>query len=245
MPSAPSSMSRRPVVGICAAIERARWAAWDIEVNLSPRTYSRAVAGAGAQPLILPPTEQMADAPEEALELLDGLVVAGGSDIDPASYGAAPDERTAGARPERDAFEVALIRAALDADLPVLAVCRGMQVLNVALGGDLIQHLETAATHVHTPGTFSDHEVALQPGSLAARAAGAELVSVRSHHHQGIGELGSGLVVTGRSVSDDVIEAIELTDRSFALGILWHPEEEERSPVIGAFVAATMAEVAS
>ncbi len=114
----------------------------------------------------------MTDAPDEVLDLLDALILAGGGDVDPALYGAAPDEHTGNVRPERDAFEIALAHAALERDLPLLGVCRGMEILNVALGGDLIQHLDTAETHLHTPGQFIDHDVVLEPGSLAARAAG-------------------------------------------------------------------------
>ncbi len=237
-------MSRRPVVGICAAVERARWAAWDYEVNLSQRTYSREVAAAGAQPVLLPPTEEMTTAPEEVLDLLDALILAGGGDVDPGTYGASADERTANTRPERDAFEVALCRAALDRDLPLLGVCRGMQILNVALGGDLVQHLDTASTHLHTPGEFTDHDVVLEPGSLAARAAGCERISVRSHHHQGLGRLGEGLVVSGRA-DDGVVEAVELPDRTFALAIIWHAEEERDGALIRSFVEATRAGVAA
>jgi putative glutamine amidotransferase len=238
-------MSRRPVVGICAAIERARWGAWELDVNLSPRSYSREVATAGGQPIVLPPSDELTAAPDEVLELLDALIVAGGADVDPASYGAVPDERTTNVRPERDAFEIALTRAAIARDLPLLGICRGMEIMNVARGGDLVQHLDTARTHLHTPGEFTDHEVVLEPGSLAARAAGAERISVRSHHHQGVGALGEGLEATGRAVDDDEIEAIELPDRSFALGIIWHAEEEEGGAVMRAFVGATRAGVAS
>jgi putative glutamine amidotransferase len=227
-------------VGICAAVEVARWSAWEVEVNLSQRTYSREVAGAGAQPVILPPSEEMTAAPGEVLDPLDALILAGGGDIDPSSYGAAADSHTTATRPERDAFELALCRSALERDLPLLGICRGMELMNVALGGSLVQHLETASTHLHTPGQFSDHDVALEPGSLAARTAGAEQVSVRSHHHQGLGELGTGLVVSGRS-DDGVVEAVELPDRTFALGILWHTEEEAGSTVLRSFVAATRA----
>jgi putative glutamine amidotransferase len=237
-------LSARPVVGICAAVERARWAHWDVDVNLSQRTYTREVACSGGQPVILPPTGEMTASPGEVLDLLDALILAGGGDVDPASYGAPADERTGNVRPERDAFEVALLHAALERDLPILGVCRGMEIMNVALGGDLVQHLVEAETHLHTPGQFSDHDVELEPGSLAARAAGAERISVRSHHHQGIGRLGEGLVVSGRA-PDGVIEAVELPDRAFALGILWHAEEEERSPVVSAFVSATRAGVAA
>ena len=237
-------MSGRPVVGICAAVERARWAAWDVEVNLSQRTYSRGVAGAGAIPVVLPPADELADDAGELLDLLDAVILAGGGDIDPALYGAVGEEPTAGVRPERDRFELTLCEAALERDLPLLGICRGTELLNVALGGDLVQHLDTAETHLHTPGRFSDHEVALEPGSLAARAAGAERISVRSHHHQGIGRLGEGLVVSGRA-DDGVIEAVELPDRAFALGVLWHAEEEERSRLLASFVEATRAGAAT
>ena len=234
-------MSGRPVVGICAAVERARWAAWELDVNLSPRTYTREVAGAGAQPVILPPTEAMTAAPEEVLECIDALLIAGGGDIDPTLYGATPAEGTTGVRPERDAFELAICRAAVAIDMPLLGICRGMELLNVARGGDLVQQLDTAGTHLHTPGSFSDHDVVLEPASLAARAVGAERITVRSHHHQGVGSLGDGLVVSGRAVEDDVVEAIELPDRTFSLGVLWHAEEEEGSRVVASFVAAVRA----
>jgi putative glutamine amidotransferase len=233
----------RPRVGICAAIEQARWAAWDVEVNLSQRTYSREVAEAGAQPLLLPPSPEMTAAPDEVLDLLDALIVAGGSDIDPATYGAEPDEHTRNVRPERDEFELALTRRAIERGLPLLGVCRGMQILNVARGGTIDQHLETAGTHLHTPGEFSDHEVLLEPGSLAARAVGAERISVHSHHHQGVDRTGDGLVVSGRA-GDGVIEALELPGDAFVLGVLWHTEEERGSTVIASLVERTRTAVA-
>ena len=233
----------RPAVGICAAVERARWAAWNLEANLLPRTYTREVAAAGATPLILPPDEALAAAPDELLDRIDALVLAGGSDIDPASYGAAPEEHTVATRPDRDRFELALARAAIERELPLLGICRGMELLNVACGGTLEQQLPTVEAHLHTPGEFADHEVRLEPGSLAARAVGAERVAVRSHHHQGIGELGSGLVASGHSEPDGIVEAIELPDHPFALGVLWHTEEEQGSSVVAALVAATRVEV--
>ncbi len=238
-------MSRRPIVGISAALERARWVAWEADAYLSPRTYSREVASAGAQPILLPPTAELTESPDEVLDLLDALIIAGGADVDPGAYGAAADERTTNTRPERDAYELALANAAVARDLPLLGICRGMEILNVAMGGDLIQHLATAATHLHTPGVYADHEVVLEPGSLAARAVGAERITVRSHHHQGVGRIGEGLVVSGRAVGDDVVEAIELPERTFCLGVIWHTEEELGSTVVRSFVEATRAGVAA
>jgi putative glutamine amidotransferase len=224
----------RPVIGICAAIESAQWAAWEVLVNLSPRTYSLAVQRAGGLALILPPDDVAAESPDELLDMLDALILAGGSDIDPASYGARPHPETRGTRPERDRFELALGTRALERDMPVLGICRGMEMLNVIQGGTLNQHLGLEL-HRHTPGVFTDHRVELEPGSLAARVVGAELTEVKSAHHQGVEELGEGVVISGHA-DDGVVEAIELPDRSFAVGVLWHPEEDERSRVIGSLV---------
>jgi putative glutamine amidotransferase len=168
--------------------------------------------------------------------MLDGLILAGGSDVDPGTYGAEPHPETRGTNADRDRFEAALASAALERDMPVLGICRGMQMLNVACGGRLAQHIGNLETHRHTQGEFSDHEVELNAGSLAARAAGGERVAVKSHHHQGVEELGEGVEVTGRASGDGIVEAIEIPERSFALGVLWHPEQDEASRVIGALV---------
>ena len=175
------------------------------------------------------------------LDLLDGLILAGGADIDPSAYGAEPHEETIGTVPERDTFEIALARSALERDLPLLGICRGMQLLNVAPGGTLIQHLPEShghEDHRRTPGTFdgADHDVRLEPGSLAARAAGEEVHGTKSHHHQGVDRLGEGLGVTGWAELDELPEAIEAPDRRFALGVQWHPEADELSVVIESFV---------
>ena len=233
---------RIPAIGVSAALEEARWGSWDTLVLLSPRNYSLAVQRAGALALLLSPDEAVADDPDRVLDRLDGLLLSGGSDVNPASYGAEAAPETRPARIERDRFEVALARAAVARDMPLLGVCRGMQILNVAFGGTLVQHLENLEVHRHTPGAFHDHEVVLEPGSQAAGATGTERLRVQSHHHQGVGKLGEGLIVTGRAVEDDLVEAIELEGSRFAVGLLWHPEESQpeqgRNPISALVEAA-------
>ena len=224
----------RPIIGICAAIESAQWAAWEVVVNLSPRTYSLAVQRAGGIALVLPPDDVVAESPDELLDKIDGLILAGGSDIDPGSYGAQPHPETRGTWPERDRFEIGMGTRALERDMPVLGICRGMQMMNVIQGGTLNQHLGLEL-HRHTPGAFTDHGVRLEAGSLAERVVGGEHTDVKSAHHQGLDDFGEGVVATGHA-DDGIVEAIELPDRGFAVGVLWHPEEDERSRVIGSLV---------
>ncbi len=232
---------RRPRIGLCAAIERARWTVWDSEAVLLPRAYATAVQKAGGIALLLAPDPAAEEDPDAFLEGLDGLVLAGGADVDPGAYAAAPHPETKGTRPERDAFELALARRALDLDLPFLGICRGMQLMNVARGGTLAQHLPDDLGHTdhrRTPGSFddADHDVRLAAGSLAASVAGAERHPTKSHHHQGVARIGDGLAVTGWATVDDLPEAIEDPTRRFALGVQWHPEEDPESPVIMALV---------
>jgi len=237
------------VVGISAAIEQARWGAWDEVVTMAPRYYPHAVQRAGGLAFLLPPDDAAEAAPERWLDRIDALLLSGGNDIDPAFYGQDPHPETGMIRPERDRFEVALARAAVERKMPLLGVCRGMELLNVALGGTLIQHLPDAVgpgTHPHQPGSFVDHEIRLESGSLAARAAGAEIVHTKSAHHQGVDELGEGLRASGWFDDAGIVEAIELAQEAhpFALGVLWHPEVEEDSKVIQAFVEAARAKSA-
>ncbi len=232
----------RPVIGICTALERARWGMWDQQAVLLSRSYVEAVQHAGALVVMLPPDELLLTSPEEALDLLDGLMMAGGADIDPASYGAQPHPETLDTVPERDRFEIALLRAAIERELPVLGICRGMQLINVAYGGTLLQHLpERFGHHEHlrVPGTFdgADHDVELVAGSLAARAAGETHHATKSHHHQGVDRLGEGLQISGTSAMDGLPEAIEMPRRRFVLGVQWHPEADETSCVVSALVA--------
>jgi putative glutamine amidotransferase len=232
---------RRPIIGIAAALERARWGAWDDDVALLPRSYVDHVQRAGGVAVLLPPDPAADDDPEPFLDLVDGLLLAGGADIDPERYGAQPHAETQTTFAERDAFELALTRGALARAMPFLGVCRGMQLLNVARGGTLRQHLpEEFGHHEHRRqiGSFdqADHDVRLAPGSRAAQAAGEELHGTKSHHHQAVGRVGEGLEVTGWAVMDDLPEAIEDPSLPFALGVQWHPEEDELSRVIASLV---------
>jgi len=231
------------VIGICTALERARWSVWDQRAFLLPESYVMALHRARAIAVMLPPDPAVAADPDQVLDLLDGLLLAGGADIDPESYGETRHANTIGTVPARDAFEIAIARRALERDLPLLGICRGMQLLNVARGGTVIQHLPERfghTNHLRTPGTFdgNDHDVRLTPGTLAARAAGSERPRTLSHHHQGIERLGDGLMITGWADGDDLPEAIEDPTRRFALGVQWHPEADVRSQLVGALVAA-------
>jgi putative glutamine amidotransferase len=231
----------RPVIGICTALERARWSVWDQQAYLLPRSYVDAVKREGGLAVMLPPDESLERDPDEALDLIDGLILAGGADIDPGSYGEPRHPETRGTVPERDGFEVALARRALERDIPLLGICRGMQLMNVATGGTLLQHLpESHGHHEHRrkAGTFdgADHDVRLQDGSLVARAAGEVVHATKSHHHQGIDRIGEGFEVTGWSLIDELPEAFEAPDHRFALGVQWHPEADERSRLVGALV---------
>src|SRR4051794_4664365 len=239
-------MAERPVIGLCAAVERARWGMWDATAHLLPREYADAVQRAGGVALLLPPDRAAIDEPDVILDLLDGLLLAGGSDVDPAAYGADRHPETSGVNAERDAFELALAVRAMERDLPFLGVCRGMQVMNVARGGTLLQHLPEShghEDHRRTPGTFdgADHTVRLEAGSLAERAAGEERHRTLSHHHQGVDRVGEGFEVTGWSGLDDLPEAIELPGRRFVLGVQWHPEADETSRLIASGAAGARA----
>jgi len=239
-------MEPRPVIGVCTALERAQWSVWDQQAALLPTNYLDALRRAGGLALLLAPDPVLTEDPGEALDLLDGLMLVGGADIDPASYGAAYDPATVGPVPERDAFEIAMTRGAIDRGMPLLGICRGMQLLNVAFGGTLHQHLPDRYghhDHLRARGSFdgADHDVRLTAGSLAAGAAGEELHATKSHHHQGVDRVGDGLVVTGAATIDGLPEALELPGEAFVLGVQWHPEADERSRVIGALVEAARA----
>jgi gamma-glutamyl-gamma-aminobutyrate hydrolase PuuD len=216
----------RPLIGITSyAVDEARFGAWTLPAALIPMSYVRAIERSGGRPLLVPPAE---DGVDETLDALDGLLLSGGEDLAPETYGAGAHPETRIVNAARDRCELALLEEALARDMPVLAVCRGSQMLNVALGGDLVQHLPEVVgdeKHKHTPGSFADHDVALDPSSRVGRALG-ERAPVKSHHHQGYGRIGTGL----REVAwadDGTVEALEDPQRRFAVGVLWHPEAGE------------------
>ncbi len=225
-------MTARPLIGISTYAESGvRWGVWQLDAALLPAGYPRLVQRAGGLAAMLPP-----DAPERAtatVARLDGLVVAGGPDVEPVRYGAEPDPRTGPPARERDAWELALIEAALDRGVPLLGICRGMQLLNVALGGTLVQHIDG---HAEVPGVFGRHPVKPVPGTRYA-AAVPEETYVPTYHHQAVDRLGTGLIPSAHA-EDGTVEAIELPTPQWILGIQWHPEMAEDLRVMQALVAA-------
>jgi len=229
-------MPPRPAIGICAAWDRAAWSFWDQDAALVAGTYLDRVRRAGGLPLPLAP-EPLDEADVEALlARVEGLLLIGGADLDPASYGATATARTEATSPLRDEFELALVRAAFARDLPVLGICRGLQIMNVATGGTLHQHLTDAgfAEHRPLPGSLGEptlHQVEGERGTL----------TVNSHHHQGVDRVGEGARVVARSLPDGLVEALEWPARRHARGVQWHPEALELDTTIAGLVAATRA----
>ena len=212
----------RPVVGITTYAQEASWSYWRQPAALIPLDYVDAVQRAGGRPVLIPPSE---DGVEETLDVLDGIVFSGGADVDPASYGADAHPETDTPQARRDAAELALLTAALERDLPTLAICRGFQLLNVARGGDLVQHLPESLGHEdhrQVPGALSEHHVEVKEASKLGSILGSSS-AVTSHHHQGVGRLGEGLVGTAWA-EDGTIEGAEDPTRRFAVGVQWHPE---------------------
>jgi len=238
-----------PNIGVSCNIEDVKYGGlWMERVAMVPLTYVRAVARAGGRPLLLAPTPTDLADPDALLDLLDGVLITGGADLAAQTYGADAHPETVGTDTERDAFEIALVRAASERDLPCLGICRGMQIVNVAHGGTLEQHLPDRLEHdIHrgADGDFADHEVEVEPRSLAAVAAGDTRIAVRSYHHQGVERVGEGLVVTARAEGDATVEGLEDPTRRFMLGVLWHPEEDETDRLIGAFVQECRARAAA
>jgi putative glutamine amidotransferase len=229
----------KPVVGITTYVEPAAWGPWQLEAALIPYDYVRALERAGGRVLLVPPSD---DGVEETLDALDGLLLSGGADLDPQTYASDPHPETNGIRPDRDRAELALLEGALTRDMPVLAVCRGVQVMNVARGGDLVQHLPDVVgneSHREVRGSFSEHGVRIAETSRLGSVLG-DRAPVKSSHHQGLGRVGAGL----REVAwadDGTLEGLEDPERRFAVGVLWHPEAGEDMKLFEALVAEARA----
>jgi putative glutamine amidotransferase len=230
----------RPLIGVCAAVENANFGVWEDEpAVLLPLSYARAIHGAGGMMAMLSPDRRATEDPDELLDRIDALVLGGGADIDPESQGVEAHPETVGTNPDRDNFEIALALRALERGIPLLGVCRGMQILNVACGGTLDQHLPDRLgneRHRPVPGSWAEHEVRIAPDSLAARAAGAERLTVKSHHHQGVDAIPETLAASAWATDDESVEAIESAGSNFVLGVLWHPEEDANDQVISTLV---------
>lgn len=224
----------RPVIGITTYAQEASWGVWRLPAALIPLDYVDAVERAGGRPVLIPPSEAGTD---EVLDTLDGVVFSGGADVDPTLYGAEPHPETDTPQARRDAGELALLAAALERDIPVLAVCRGFQLLNVVRGGDLVQHLPEKVGHdVHkqVPGEFAVHPVEIEDGTRLAAIVGSG-AHVTSHHHQALGRVGEGLIETAWA-ADGTLEAVEDRSLRFVVGVQWHPEAGEDAALFQALV---------
>ena len=230
-------MSRRPVIGITAYVEPARWVVWDTDATVLHQRYVDRVVAAGGIPVVLPPVAGTAD---EVLDRVDGVVLAGGADVDPARYDADPDPRTSAPRTSRDDAELSLFLAALGRGTPVLGICRGMQVMDVALGGTLRQHLPDVVDHEGhqpAPGEFGRHPVRVEPASRLAQALGRTEVEVHSYHHQSLDRVADRLAEVAWA-PDGTVEAVEVVDAEWAVGVLWHPEVDTDPALFTALVDA-------
>ena len=224
----------RPVIGITSYAQDARWGVWHLPAALVPLAYVDAVERAGGRALVVPPAEEDI---EQTLDALDGIVFSGGADVDPAHYGAEAHPETDSPQLRRDAGELALLQAALERDMPTLAICRGFQLLNVARGGDLVQHLPEMTgndAHKQVPGEFAVHPVEVRAGSRLAGIVGSA-ADVTSHHHQALGRVGEGLVESAWA-ADGTLEAVEDPSLRFAVGVQWHPEAGEDAALFEALV---------
>ncbi|WP_327322401.1 gamma-glutamyl-gamma-aminobutyrate hydrolase family protein [Streptomyces sp. NBC_01210] len=224
----------KPLIGVTTYLEPAKWGVWEMPAALLPAGYPRLVQAAGGLAALLPPDDPALA--ESVVSRLDGLVIAGGADVEPVRYGAEPDARSGPPARDRDAWELALIRAALESRTPLLGICRGLQLLNVALGGTLVQHLDG---HVGGVGVFGRHTVKPVPGTRYAEIVPEES-SVPTYHHQSVGRLADALVASAYA-EDGTVEAVELPAAGWALGVQWHPEAGEDDRVMSALVAAAAA----
>ncbi|MFE6164695.1 gamma-glutamyl-gamma-aminobutyrate hydrolase family protein [Streptomyces sp. NPDC056486] len=223
------------MIGVSTYLEpKASWGVWELPAALLPVGYPRLVQASGGLTAMLPPDDP--SYADDVVARLDGVVIAGGPDVEPVRYGAEREERTGPPARERDAWELALIEAALASGTPLLGICRGMQLLNVALGGTLVQHMEG---HVEAVGVFGTHEVKPVPGTLYESIAPAASTAVPTYHHQAVDRLGEGLAVSAYA-ADGTVEAVERPSGPFVLGVQWHPEMGDDLRVMSALVRAAM-----
>ncbi|MGH3886075.1 MAG: gamma-glutamyl-gamma-aminobutyrate hydrolase family protein [Pseudonocardiaceae bacterium] len=229
--------SIQPIIGLTSYTERARYTTWNNTCVLLPVSYIEAVTEAGGCPVILP---TIASFPGRALAALHGLILTGGGDIDPALYGGTPHPAIERVREERDAFEIALLQAAIQLKMPILGMCRGAQIMNVGLGGSLIQHLpdQLASTDHHpVEGKYGTHSIAVVADSKLGAVLGCK-IDVECHHHQAVDSVGHNLHAVAFS-SDGTVEAVELAGENFAIGVQWHPERNANSVgLLSAFISA-------
>ncbi len=228
----------KPLIGLTSYREHATWGVWAQGADLLPSSYADAIVRAGGVPLLLPPATDDPDAAAAVVERLDGLVISGGADVDPAQYGEQPHDRTGAVRPDRDAWELALLTSAAAANLPTLGVCRGMQVMAVAAGGTLEQHTPDLVGHDGhnpSPGAFGDIEVTTGDASALHSILGTA-VTVRCHHHQSV-HSHPGYVATAWA-ADGSLEAMEAEGKRFCLGVQWHPEAGRDQRLFDALVTA-------
>lgn len=227
----------RPLIGLSSYREQARWGVWDLAADLLPSAYAQAIEAAGGVPVLLPPSLPYDESARAVVARLDGLVISGGADVQPGRYGAEPGERTTSWREDRDAWELALLDAAT-ADLPVLGVCRGMQVMAVHAGGTLDQHVPDLVGHEgHSPGgdVFGDTAITVEPGSRLSAVVDPAAV-VRCHHHQSV-QTHPGFDGVAWA-EDGLLEAIEAPGARFRIAVQWHPEMAADAGLFRALVAA-------
>lgn len=231
-----------PVIGVCAVVAPASWGYWTQQrASIVSEFYTAKVQRAGGIPILFMPDPQLSADPDIALNRIDGLLLIGGDDLDPTTYGRPRDPLTERTVLERDRFEIVLARRAMQRDIPTLGICRGLQIMNVAQGGTLVQHLDSTDLHRANPGYLDEstyHDVIVQQDTLAARAIGTGRQRVNSHHHQGIDRVGTGAIVTARAAVDELPEALEWPDRRHAIGVQWHPEAMVAGQTIANFVHA-------
>lgn len=239
---------RPPRIGITSYLEQAQTGVWDVRASFLPQVYLDAVTSVGGVAVVLPPQPVSPEIARTIIASLDGIILSGGADINPASYGERAHPQTGAPRDDRDAFEGELLQAAIEAKLPFLGICRGAQMLNVELGGTLLQHLpDVVGDDRYQLGAarFNPIEVAVEPGTRIAEVFGADLSATAPlYHHQGLGEIGDGLIVTSRT-ADGIVESVELPTVPFGIAVQWHPEEHAADRRLFAGLVAAAREYAA